>query len=150
MWRGVEGLVQLDGICSSESYSGVTSVQAEARALCTGFELCSLFCIAPMMVEGDFKIIIDAMYDIGAVPPSVLPVFRRIRKLPFAGISYLHTYREGNAVADSLASIGSSSNRFLIFPMLQSLPRSIRGLCNVDRLGIGRLRFFRRPSMACI
>ncbi|XP_027082294.1 uncharacterized protein [Coffea arabica] len=128
----------------SEPYRNVTSLQAEARALCMGLELCNLFRHGQVLVEGDSKILIDALQGYGVVPVSLLAILRHLRQLSPAISSCQHIHREGNFVADSLASLGSRSDKFCLFLSFTSLPRSVRGLCQVDRLGVGHFRFSKR------
>nr|XP_027093628.1 uncharacterized protein LOC113714028 [Coffea arabica] len=128
----------------SEGYTGVTSLQAEARALCTGLELCTLLDVTALLVEGDSKVVIDAVQGSCGCPASVAAILRRIDQVTVRTLSYNHIYREGNAVADSLALFGGDTKQFSLFHSIRSLPTVVRGVFNVDRLGIGSFRYRRR------
>ncbi|MQM05964.1 hypothetical protein Taro_038782 [Colocasia esculenta] len=54
----------------------------------------------------------------------------------------VHTYREGNQVADSLANFACTNESCLVFSELSELPFNARGALLVDRLG---LPSFRQP-----
>ena len=126
----------------------MTSVQAEARGLCTGLEVCRLLGHAPTIVEGDSKILIEVLRGYCSILAAVLPIIRRIRQISDTGLLYQHIYREGNAVADGLASLRCESNGFCLYLSFQSSLRTLKGLYNVDRLLVGNFRYVKRPSMA--
>ncbi|XP_071926134.1 uncharacterized protein [Coffea arabica] len=100
----------------AEGYTGVSSLQAEARALCTGLKIYSLLGVTMLMVEGDSKGMIDAIQGHGGIPASATSILCRIGQIGIAQLSYNHIYREGNAVADSLATFGILGGFLMMAP----------------------------------
>ncbi|CDP14591.1 unnamed protein product [Coffea canephora] len=56
-----------------ESYSGVTSLQAETRVLCTSLELCYKMHSDSVVVEVDSKVLIDSVCGKSSIPAKLRP-----------------------------------------------------------------------------
>ena len=52
-----------------------------------------------------------------------------------------HTCRENNEVADWLSNFDCCQKNRKIFPSFTDIPHVLRGILNVDRLGIQNMRF---------
>ena len=51
--------------------------------------------------------------------------------------SFTDYFGQANVVADSLTTMGSLGFPFIVISSFVDLPKLMKGLCNVDRFGIG-------------
>ncbi|KAM7488940.1 hypothetical protein LguiB_026424 [Lonicera macranthoides] len=53
----------------------------------------------------------------------------------------LHTFRENNSGADFLANLGCESKKKVNFVGVENLPKKLKGMSRMDRMGIPNVRF---------
>lgn len=100
------------------SYFGIrTSFMAELRALVTGLRLCLALGCKPGIVEMDSKIIVELLTNRSHPPWTAHPWWREAISISDRlQVRFIHTYREGNCFADSLANHGviMEQNRLIL------------------------------------
>ena len=58
-------------------------------------------------------------------------------------VQLMHVYREVNQAADVLANIGCKFQKRIIFHCFEELPHRVKGIVNLDRMGVPALRWKR-------
>ncbi|XP_071909715.1 uncharacterized protein [Coffea arabica] len=124
----------------AEFYGEVSTLQAESRALCMRLELCVLNGVSRIMVEVDSKALWAILVSEAASPLSICAVIQKIRSLLCVVHSINHCFREGNMVADSLASLATPSSPLRAYYSLKSFPTRSKGLVHLDKLGLCNFR----------
>ncbi|OVA15314.1 Ribonuclease H domain [Macleaya cordata] len=116
------------------SYGMGTNNLAESRALLDGLALCRQMDIRNIAVRVDSHLVASWFHAKGEIPWSLQRWWHRIRELSQnLNLFVAHVYRELNAPADSMASMGLTSNTDRIF--LSDFPARLVGLARLDRLG---------------
>jgi ribonuclease HI len=123
----------------SASYGPCLILEAELRAILDGILLARGLGISAIWVEVDSNIAIHCITR-GGGPWTIQGILRQIRDLiSFDRDTVSHIYREGNQVADSLASEGWDHRRYQEYGS-PDLPRQIRALVQIDRHGLPSFR----------
>lgn len=114
---------------------------AELRALLIGMKICRRLGIFPHVIELDSKTLVDLITSRAAPPWKALTWWSQLMLLydEFQP-AIVHTYREGNCFADSLATQGADLTYYRIFRSESELPRLARGCLRLDRLGLPNVR----------
>lgn len=126
----------LRGFCR---YLGHTnSLLAELWAVRDGLRMAKSLDITALVVELDAKSVLDLIWGTGKPNGVLMPIILDCRELSrgFSRFRSIHTFREGNSVADSLAKLGRertlpmphseiSLNSRLHMPFFDSRPGSI-------------------------
>ncbi|OVA13862.1 Ribonuclease H domain [Macleaya cordata] len=121
------------------SYGMGTNNLAESRALLDGLALCRQMDIRNIVVRVDSHLVASWFHAKGEIPWSLQRWWHRIRELSQnLNLFVAHVYRELNAPADSMASLGLTSNTDRIF--LSDFPTRLVGLARLDRLGFPYIR----------
>ena len=107
------GFVIRDGdgrpIVAEASNAGKTTVPvAEATALRNGLVAAKQKGLRRLQVEGDSKLVIDAVNGVSAPPWRLKKIIEDIRMLAqdLEAIHFKHIFREANFVADAIADLG--------------------------------------------
>ncbi|XP_022866063.1 uncharacterized protein LOC111385868 [Olea europaea var. sylvestris] len=112
---------------------------AELRAILDGLLLARGLGISAIWLEADSTLAIHCITK-GGGPWSIQGILRQIRDfICLDRDTVSHIYREGNQVADSLASEGWDHQRYQEYGPLD-LPRQIRALVQIDRYGLPSFR----------
>ncbi|XP_022856515.1 uncharacterized protein LOC111377621 [Olea europaea var. sylvestris] len=117
----------------------VPEMAAELRAILDGLLLARGLGISTIWIEVDSMLAIHCITK-GGGPWTIQGILRQIRdviRLDRDTVS--HIYREGNQVADSLASEGWDHQHYQEYGPLD-LPRQIRALVQIDRYGLPSFR----------
>ncbi|XP_022866066.1 uncharacterized protein LOC111385870 [Olea europaea var. sylvestris] len=123
----------------SASYGPCFILEAELRAILDGLLLARGLGISAIWLEADSTLAIHCITK-GGGPWSIQGILRQIRDfICFDRDTVSHIYREGNQVADSLASEGWDHQRYQEYGPLD-LPRQIRALVQIDRYGLPSFR----------
>lgn len=141
-WGGVVRDANRDVIVAFPEFFGhVSAIQAEAKVLARGLQICASRGFSQVMVEIDSRPLWLILNSIAPGSILICPYIWRIRS--FSGIihSMSHCFREGNSVADSLASLSFLTRSFIEFASQSSLPKYTRALEHLDRLGICNFQF---------
>lgn len=126
-------------IAFSHFYGQANSLVAEARALMDGIHYLHTLSDHSAHIECDSQVLVRVINKDYQCPWSILPYAREIwRSLPPSD-KIAHTYREGNKVADLLASLACSSKCNAYFSYVD-LPSFIKGEARMDKLGIPSIR----------
>ncbi|PKU72524.1 Putative ribonuclease H protein [Dendrobium catenatum] len=122
------------------SSPGTNALQAEIDNLLYGIQLCLSLGINNIWVEVDALLLIQYVNGYSMNNPNIFYKIWDIKNcLSRINFSISHILHEGNAVADGLAKLGCAMNDFLLFND-NSLPREIKGLTKLDRLGLPYMR----------
>ena len=125
----------------SDFYGHNTNMVAEARALLQGLQKCIEEGFFDVEAEIDSLILVKIVNREVEVPWRIVYEVREIWKLVSQmQFKLSHTYRENNQSADFLANYGCSHQCRQVFHGFGELPHSLRGIVNVDRLGLANLR----------
>ena len=122
---------------------GAVQYGAEAKALLRGLERCvaeKLLCID---VEMDSLVLLQILQGIVAVPRMVVYEVRLMMQcLSQMDVHLSHTYRENNVAADCfcLANLGCTEQKKLDFRCFSELPRVLKGIVKMDRVGMQNIR----------
>lgn len=86
-----------------------TNNKVEALALCFGLELAKSLSISKLHVEGDSSIVINSFIKLHVYNWSIQYILHQVWSLldSISKCYIMHTYREGNLLADYLANLGS-------------------------------------------
>ena len=112
----------------TDSFGPVNALQVEARALLLGLQLGRQRGISHLIVKSDYPVLISCLRGAWGVPAVIRP----IRGIAPEGYQFSHCYREGNSVADSLASYANARGFFEVFFTVAQLPGHTRGLLALD------------------
>ncbi|KAI0511114.1 hypothetical protein KFK09_011737 [Dendrobium nobile] len=120
--------------------SGTYAITAEIDSLNFGVKLCQSLGFTNIWIEVDALLLIQYISGNSSYNPTNFYKIREI-KLALSGMNYSisHILREGNAVADALAKLGCNLDCFYHFNDA-SIPRNIKGLINLDRMGLPYMR----------
>lgn len=117
------------------------SVLAEARALHDGLSIVKQGGLSLAVVFSDCALLVEAIWNGVAPSWTVLPWWRRILDvLQESNFLVQHTYREGNQVADSLASYACSTQDNAVFTQVRDLPQLAKGAFRTDKAGLPAIR----------
>lgn len=109
-------------------------------ALLEGLRLCAAFGTCGIDIEMDSKLVVDMLHDIVEWPWRLHQELSQAKLLlASVGGRLVHTFREANAVADSLAKIASTTSASHSFTF-STLPLYVRGLLALDRVSYPYVR----------
>ncbi|OVA07076.1 hypothetical protein BVC80_5143g4 [Macleaya cordata] len=98
-----------------------------------------LISISKIQVNVDSKLVVDWFHNKCQVPWTLLHWWQKIRELAEGlDLTVVHVYRELNALADFMASLGPEGNTDCLF--LSDFPTRLEGLARLDRIGIPYVR----------
>lgn len=123
----------------SHFYGKSNSLVAETRALLDGIKYLHTITNQPAILECDSQVLVRVITKEYKCPWSILSYVRRIWRATSQHDKFAHTYREGNKVADSLASLACSSKCNIFFNS-NELPSFIKGEARMDKLGFPSIR----------
>nr|XP_027082212.1 uncharacterized protein LOC113704512 [Coffea arabica] len=124
----------------STSFGSCTSIQAEARALLFGVNLCLSHGYARVHVEVDSLVLVQILKQASRCPWGIHTEFRNLLQLSSYFISISHCFREGNQVADCLSSVGCNDGSDRVYYQFADLPARARGALRLDRIGLPSIR----------
>ncbi|KAL2524865.1 RNase H domain-containing protein [Abeliophyllum distichum] len=120
-------------------YGDCTILEAELRAILDGIILAQRLGLSVLWVESDSTLAIHCIIK-GGGPWHVQATLRHIRHLLALDRNTItHIFREGNQVADLLASEGWDRRYYYEYSS-QDLPRRHRSLVQIDRFGLPTVR----------
>ncbi|KAL2531794.1 Uncharacterized protein Adt_05145 [Abeliophyllum distichum] len=120
-------------------YGDCTILEAELRAIRDGIILAQRLGLSVLWVESDSTLAIHCITK-GGGPWHIQATIRHIRHLQALDRDTItHIYREGNQVADLLASEGWDRRCYHEYSS-QDLPRRHRSLVQIDRFGLPTVR----------
>lgn len=90
------------------------NMQAEARALITGLDLASQLGIPLSCIELDAQVLLHFIHT-GNSPWNLVYLTRSCKSLLSPSCNLSHIFREGNKVADSLASFAHAHRDSMVF-----------------------------------
>ena len=117
-----------------------SSVQAEARSLLVGVNLCLQRGIAIFDVEMDSLTLVRILNRLAHCPWGIHTEVQQLMGVASSFSRILHCYHQANQVADTLANTGCQRARDDIYLAASELPRLARGALFLDRLGMPSLR----------
>lgn len=121
-------------------YYGISnSIIAEARALLDGINYARTTGSTATNIECDSQTLVHIINKKATCPWSILSYVREIWRLLTPTDSIIHIYREGNTVADSLASLACRL-KCNAFYSSSELPPLIKGAIRLDKLGMPSVR----------
>nr|XP_027082607.1 probable LRR receptor-like serine/threonine-protein kinase At3g47570 [Coffea arabica] len=112
-----------------------TSIQAEARALLFGINLCISCGYVRVHVEMDYLVLVKILQQQIRCPWSIDMEIRSLLQLMPHVASITHCFREGNQVADRLSNIGCDEGCNRTYHHLSELPTQARGAFRLDKFG---------------
>ncbi|KAL2531299.1 SVP3 [Abeliophyllum distichum] len=120
-------------------YGDCTILKAELRAILDGIILAQRLELSVLWVESDSTLAIHCITK-GGGPWHIQVTLRHIRHLlALDRDTITHIFREGNQVADLLASEGWDRRYYYEYSS-QDLPRRHRSLVQIDRFGLPTVR----------
>jgi ribonuclease HI len=123
----------------SASYGPCLILEAELRAIHDGILLARDLGLSDIWVEADSSVAIHCILR-GGGPWTIQGILRQIVDcLSFDRDTISHIFREGNQVADALATEGWHHRRYQVYGPT-NLPRHIRALLQIDRYGLPSFR----------
>lgn len=121
-------------IAFAHFYSMGNSLIAEVRALCDGLRMAADFGLKLESIQSDSALLVESLRSNIPLSWDTIRWWRMVVDLLKAhSIPVTHVYREGNRLADSLASHACSSNTNTVFPSVASMPRACRGNFALDK-----------------
>ncbi|XP_058076431.1 uncharacterized protein LOC131225019 [Magnolia sinica] len=124
-----------------EGYSLGSNVHAELRAIHDGLLLCFSKGLKNIILELDSQLLIDFLT--GRASPGWKWRFwiSRINQLVASGhVKFAHILREGNALADAMAKLGSQEQSSRLLISYTALSPLVRGLLFLNKVGLGSIR----------
>lgn len=113
-----------------------TNNWAEAMAMLHGMELCIQRGVNMIIGETDSILLTKAITGNWKIPWRMYILVKKIQQLiEEHGFTINHCLREANQPADKLALISLSSDTNHVFNSYTNLPRIVKGLVNLDRIG---------------
>ncbi|KAL2525897.1 Uncharacterized protein Adt_10951 [Abeliophyllum distichum] len=123
----------------NQKYGECTILEAELRAILDGITLAQRLGLSVLWVESDSTLAIHCITK-GGGPWNIQATLRHIRHLlALDRDTITHIFREGNQVADLLASEGWDRRYYYEYSS-QDLPRRHRSLVQIDRFGLPTIR----------
>lgn len=93
------------------------------------------------MIELDSKSLVDLLVTKSSPPWKISPWwFQLISLYEEFQPTIMHTYREANTFADSLANVGVETEGNKVYLTEAELPSAARGCLKLDRLGFPTIR----------
>nr|XP_027127799.1 uncharacterized protein LOC113743944 [Coffea arabica] len=117
-----------------------SSIQAEARALLFGVQLCIARGHVRVHMEVDSLVLAHIVQRVARCPWSIDMEVRSLLQLLPHVVSITHYFREANQVADILSNVGCDDGYDRTYYHLSELPSHARGAFRLDRLGLPSLR----------
>lgn len=116
---------------------------AEARALLDGMRIIDKIGIEVEAIYSDSLILVNLIKQNKKRPPwSIMIWWEEIQSyIKKHEWKVVHTYREGNTVADNLASLACTTMTNKDFSSWRDLPRKARGCAITDAAGLPSWRF---------
>ncbi|XP_038686642.1 uncharacterized protein LOC119986160 [Tripterygium wilfordii] len=110
-------------------------------AIYEGINLAASLGLSNLLVESDSLIVINILSESMSCPWNLIYLKRAIAKNCMSlDINFKHVYRELNGVADFVASKASNSKVSTVYDNFCNLPPTVKGLLQMDRLGIPAFR----------
>jgi ribonuclease HI len=123
----------------SASYGQCLILEAELRAIRDGILLARDLGLSNIWVEADSSVATHCILR-GGGPWNIQGILRQIVDfLSFDRDTISHIFREGNQVADALATEGWHQRRYQVYGP-SDLPRHIRALLQIDRYALPSFR----------
>lgn len=123
----------------SHYYGFSNSIIAEAPALLDGMKYIKITGSTAAIIECDSQTIVNIIKRKATCPWSILSYVREIWSLLNPADTINHIFREGNTVADSLASLACKLKCNASYSSSE-LPTLIRGAVRLDKLGMPSVR----------
>lgn len=122
-------------------YGKGSNMVAEGRALLDGLRLAKSHNIKISAIFTDSQVLIGLLKN-GKDPPwSLIPWWSALKQLILQiNCPIMHTYREGNQLADALANYAVQTGRNTEFDSIKGLPPRARGYALADIRGIPNIR----------
>ncbi|XP_059277807.1 uncharacterized protein LOC132031987 [Lycium ferocissimum] len=118
-----------------------TSNMAEASALLYGLKWCANNGINLVWGETDSLLLVKCIKREWKPPWKIAKEIQQIQNLVEEnGFNISHWFREANKPADKLASFSHSTNGIQVFNSFSVVPRSVRGLINLDKWNLPSFR----------
>lgn len=109
-----------------------TVLGAKMTAILRGLEICYAHSFFPLWVEVDLASVL-AIIKADKVACELLHILSKIQRfIREHQIKFTHIYREGNAAADAVGTLGEIHKAYSDFDC-QQLDRHIRGICVLDK-----------------
>ncbi|CAA7399338.1 unnamed protein product [Spirodela intermedia] len=132
----------------SNFYNIRTNTEAEAMAIRDGLLLCEEQNITNIVLESDSKVLVDMLRADSCPHWRLKNIWADIMRCRGRITTITHQFREGNQIANALATHGVRSHRRTVFSFWQDMPIAARGAHRLERLGIPSLRIHRTPLPA--
>lgn len=114
--------------------------QAEGMALLWGIELATQMNIRLLEIEGDCKVVVEAIKRRGNVGWHVNSIILEILELlNNLECKISHTYKEGNVVVDSMVAIGLRKTKLSNWKVVSELPMVTEQLIREEINGIAKI-----------
>ncbi|KAM3319665.1 hypothetical protein P3S67_006865 [Capsicum chacoense] len=98
--------------------------------------------LSNVIIEANSQIIIDMINNKMKPPWQIYYIIDHIIQLSSkTNFIFVHTYREGNKLADLLANYGESIFGNIIMNSVNLLPDSAKAFLNLEKIGIPNFRF---------
>ncbi|PHU20008.1 hypothetical protein BC332_11159 [Capsicum chinense] len=137
--KNSEGCFVLD---FAENYGICSNNVAEVKAILQGIKICISMRLSNVIIEDDSQIIIDMINNKMKPPWQIYYIIDHIIQLSSkVNFIFVHTYREGNKLADLLANYGESIPGNIIMNSVNLLPDFVKAFLNLEKLGIPNFRF---------
>ncbi|XP_012846841.1 PREDICTED: uncharacterized protein LOC105966808 isoform X3 [Erythranthe guttata] len=124
----------------SHIYGPGSHIWAEASAILDGLQMSTEMGFDNIIIESDAKLVVDMIYQRSVVAWDLNYVVQGIRRHLSANRRVVHTLREGNYPADSLAKLAHGHRMKIRYRSISELPSSIKRLILMDRLGYRNFR----------
>jgi len=110
----------------------------EAMALLWGLKVVISLGISHLHIQGDSKIILDAITGLSTCGWKLSDIISDIQTIlhGIPNVSFSHTYREGNSVADGLANFGQEFQIWRVWRQISSIPGHIGMLIHKEKNSI--------------
>lgn len=124
-----------------------SNMVAETKALLLGVKRCLAEGYIHVDLEMDSLILKHILKKEVVIPWSMIHEVRELwRYFDQMDVAIMHAYREINQVADGLANIGCKVQKKVNFSFFSELPHRLKGVVNLDRMGMSVLRWKRCNS----
>lgn len=126
----------------ANNYGQTTSMDAEAKALLDGLQVCSQQHVQIKELEMDSFTLFSMLQDQFHFFWNITCSIRKCKTVLQSNVTLKHVYREGKKAADRLAAFGHSISALSVYSSLGSLPTDCKQICIEDRLGFSSFRKF--------